>query len=110
MKLSTRTLINDNKHKAQIILLTIMTLLSACATSGQKGSFAYTILKKETELIDKIKVERSGADFKTEIEKNESLKRAEVHLMMSLNEIQRANEIVTQKLINQNLTEVKNGN
>lgn len=108
-RISTRTLINKNKIKMPITLLTMLFLLPSCATHSHKESFAHTILRKENDLIEKIKAERSAEDFKTEIEKNENLRRAEVHLMMGLNEMQKANEIVTKKLINQNQEEEKNG-
>lgn len=58
-------------------------------------------------LIEKVKLERAQPEVSEAVLKSESLKKAEVHLLMALEELLKANEVVTKKLLNQSKKEVK---
>jgi len=108
-KISTRPLINPITKL--IISLTVITqiLLTGCASVQHRDDSIHAILKKENELIKKIKAERLEENLQRALNQSETLRRAEVHLSMSFDEILKANEVVITKLINQNKEEVKNG-
>jgi len=92
-----------------MLALTLQMLLTGCASSPHRDDSIQAVLTKENELIEKIKAERSEESLRQAIEQNELLKKAEAHLLLSLEEILNANKVVTTKIMNPNKPEVKNG-
>ncbi|MGE0764529.1 MAG: hypothetical protein AB7N80_14735 [Bdellovibrionales bacterium] len=84
-------------------------LLTGCASSPHRDDSIHAILAKENELIEKLKAERSSETLRQLIEQNEHLKKAEAHLLMSLDEILNANKVVTTKIMKPTKQEAKNG-
>lgn len=106
---STRKLLTQLPLIILMLALTLQMLLTGCASSPHKDDSIHAILTKENELIEKIKVERSSEILRQVIEQNEHLRKAEAHLLMSLEEILNANKVVTTKIMNTNKQEAKNG-
>ena len=106
---STRKLLIQLPLIILMLALTLQMLLTGCASSPHRDDSIHAVLAKEDELIEKIKAERSEESLRQVIEKNELLKKAEAHLMMSLDEILNANKVVTTKILNPNKQEAKNG-
>jgi hypothetical protein len=106
---STRKLLTQLPLIILMLALTLQMLLTGCASSPHRDNSIHAILAKENELIEKIKAERSEEDLQRAIEQNELLKKAEAHLLMSLDEILNANKVVTTKIMNPNKQEAKNG-
>ncbi len=106
---STRKLIIQLPLTILMLALTLQMLLTGCASSSHRDNSIHAVLAKENELIEKIKAERSEESFRQVIEQNELLKKAEAHLLMSLDEILNANKVVTIKIMNPNKQEAKNG-
>ena len=92
-----------------MLALTLQMLLTGCASSPHRDNSIKAILEEENELIEKIKAERSEETLRQVIEQNELLKKAESHLLMSLDEILNANKVVTTKIMKPNKQEAKNG-
>ena len=88
------------------IALTIQVLLAGCASINRRDDSIDAILAKESALIEKVKLERAQPEVIEAISKSDSLKKAEAHLGMALEELLKANEVVTMKLINQDKKEV----
>ncbi len=108
-KISTRHLINQLPNLFITIAITTQILLTGCASSQYKGDAVHAVLKKENELIEKLKAERSEENLQEALNQSEPLRRAEAHLLMSLDEVLKGNEVGTTKLNNQNKEEEKNG-
>lgn len=89
-------------------VMTIHFLLIGCASTNRRDDSIDAILAKENALIAKVKLERVQPEVTDAIAKSDSLKKAEAHLNMALDELIQANEVVTMKLINQNKKEVLN--
>ena len=106
---STRKLLIQIPLIILMLALTLQILLAGCASSSHRDSSIHEVLAKENELIEKIKVERSEESLRQAIEQNELLKKAEAHLLMSLDEILNANKVVTTKIMNPTKQEAKNG-
>lgn len=85
------------------------TALTGCASVNQKQESIESILVKENALIEKLKSERAQPKVAEALAANESLQKAEVHLLISLEEILKANETITIKLLKQNTKEVMHG-
>lgn len=86
--------------------MTIQFLLTGCASINRKEDSIDAILAKENALIEKVKLERAQPEVIEAISKSESLKKAETHLILALDELLKANEVVTMKIINQDKKEV----
>lgn len=86
--------------------MTIQVLLTGCASINRKDETIDTILAKENALIEKVKLERAQPEVIDAISKSDSLKKAEAHLGMALDELLNANKVVSKKLINQDKKEV----
>ncbi len=84
-------------------------VLTGCASVNQKEESIESILAKENALIEKVKLERAQPQITEALSANESLQKAEVHLSLSLEEILKANETITIKLLKQNQKEVRGG-
>lgn len=106
---STRKLLIQLPFIILMLALTLQMLLTGCASSPHRDDSIHAVLAKENELIEKIKAERSEESLRQVIEQNELLKKAEAHLLMSLEEILNANKVVTTKIMNPNKQEAKNG-
>jgi hypothetical protein len=106
---STRKLIIQLPLIILMLALTLQMLLTGCASSPHRDNSIKAILEEENELIEKIKAERSEETLRQVIEQNELLKKAESHLLMSLDEILNANKVVTTKIMKPNKQEAKNG-
>lgn len=87
--------------------LTIQVLLTGCASVNRKEETIDTILAKESALIEKVKLERAQPEVIQGVSQSESLKKAEAHLSLALDELLRANEVIQVKLLKQNGTEVQ---
>ncbi len=83
--------------------------LTGCASVNQKEESIEAILEKENTLIEKIKLERAQPKVVEALAANESLQKAEVHLLLSLEEMIKANETISTKLLKQNTKEVRSG-
>lgn len=86
--------------------LTTQILLTGCASINRKEETIDSILAKENTLIEKVKLERAQPDVAQGVSQNESLKKAEAHLALALDELLKANEVIQMKLIKQNEMEV----
>ena len=86
--------------------LALQLLLTGCANINHREESIDTILAKENVLIEKVKLERAQPDVSKAVNQSESLRKAEGHLLMALDEILKANEVVTTKLTNQTKREV----
>ena len=106
---STRKLLIQLPPIILMLALTFQMLLTGCASSPHRDESIHAVLAKENELIEKIKAERSEESLRQVIEQNEVLKKAEAHLLMSLDEIVNANKVVATKVMKPNKQEVKDG-
>lgn len=87
--------------------LTTQVLLTGCASVDRKEETIGEILTKESVLLQKVKLERAQPEVSDAVLQSDSLKKAEAHLSLALDEIIRANEVVTTKLMKQNEKEVE---
>jgi len=97
------------KRTIPILITTAMTiqiLLTGCASINRKEESIDTILTRENALIEKVKLERAQPEVTEAVSQSESLKKAEVHLSLALDELIKANEVVMMKLIKQDKKEV----
>lgn len=97
------------KRATPILITTAMTiqiLLTGCASIDRKDDSIDAILAKENALIEKVKLERAQPEVIEDVSKSDTLKKAEAHLNLALDELIKANEVVTMKLINQDNKEV----
>jgi hypothetical protein len=97
------------KRTIPILITTAMTiqiLLTGCASINRKEESIDSILSRENALIEKVKMERAQPEVTEAVSQSESLKRAEVHLSLALDELIKANEVVMMKLIKQSEKEV----
>lgn len=103
---------NRRPKRLSPILLTLLAsghlLITACATTNRKQESIQIILEKEKTLIEAVKAERSQTDVQQAVEQSPAAKRAETHLLLSLEEILKANEVITNKLLKQNKEEALN--
>jgi len=100
------------KRVPLLLILTAMTIptwLSACASIDRKEESIHSILEKENELIEKIQVERAQPEIVQAISENESLRKAEAHLALGLEELLHANKTTKAKILKTNKEEVLNG-
>lgn len=109
IKTSTRKLIKQFPRVIIIIGLTVQLFLTGCASVSHKENSIHTILEKENQVIEKLKAERSAENLRTLIEQNDELRKAEIHLLIALDEIQKSNEVVTKKIMKPNTKEDSNG-
>jgi hypothetical protein len=86
--------------------MTIQILLTGCASINRKEDSIDAILAKENALIEKVKLERAQPEVIEAVSKSDCLKKAEAHLNLALDELMKANEVVTMKIINQDNKEV----
>ncbi len=82
-------------------------LLTGCASVDRREETVEEILTKESVLLQKVKLERAQPEVSDAVLQSESLKKAEAHLSLALDEIIKANEVVTTKLMKQNEKEVE---
>lgn len=87
--------------------LTTQVLLTGCASINRKEETIDSILAKENTLIEKVKLERAQPEVSNGVSRDESLKKAEAHLSLALDELLKANEVIQMKLIKQNEVEVQ---
>lgn len=80
--------------------------LTGCASIDRKEESVDAILAKENVLIEKVKLERAEPQVSGAIQQSDSLLKAEAHLALALDEIMKANEVVTMKLFKQTEKEV----
>lgn len=80
--------------------------LAGCASIGQKAESIEEILQKENDLIGKVKAERALPQVQQGISQSEALQAAEAHLGVALEEIESANQVIIDRLINENKREV----
>jgi hypothetical protein len=94
-----------------LILLTSTTpaWLTACASIDRKEESIDTILEKENVLIEKLQAEREQPEIAQAISENESLKKAEAHLALGLEELANANKTIKTKILKQTKKEVEYG-
>ena len=106
---------NNEQHKKQkgvpttilIFAITIQALLTGCASFDRKDESIDAILVKENTLIQKVKLERAQPEVTESLQQSDALKKAEAHLVMSLDEIMRANNMMIAKLLKQTEMEVE---
>ena len=96
------------------LLLLLMTSISpiwftACASINRKDDSIHGILEKENVLIEKLQAERSQSEIAQAISENDSLKKAEAHLTLGLEELKNANKTIQSKILKQNKEEVEYG-
>lgn len=82
-------------------------LLTGCASIDRKEETVHEILTKENVLLQKVKLERAQPEVSQAVLQSESLKKAEAHLALAIDEIIKANEVVTMKLMKQDEKEVE---
>lgn len=81
-------------------------MLTGCASMNQKEESIGDIIEKENTLIGKVQAERATPEVQQGVSQNASLKVSEDHLGLALQELLKANEVITTKLIQQNEKEV----
>jgi hypothetical protein len=101
-----------NNQKAPIILkiittIALLNLITACASNATKDESFEILLKKESALIEKVKLERAQAKVASAVEQNEILKSSEGHLLESLNALLKANEVMQMRFEKQTNKEVE---
>lgn len=103
-----KNLVNSTQQvlKRIPLLITItafagQTMLTGCASINQKEESIDAILAKQNVLIEKVKLERAQAEVSEKVSADESLSRAETHLLLSLDEIMKANETIQTRIINE---------
>lgn len=108
-KMNTTNLFNRLPLLFTLLALTIPTWLTACASMDRKEESVHSILQKENALIEKLQAERAQPEVAQGISENESLKKAEAHLALSLEELKEANKTIKTKILKANKEEVENG-
>jgi hypothetical protein len=108
-KMKTTNLITSThevlKRLPTLITITALagqTILTGCASINQKEESIDAILAKQNVLIEKVKIERAQPEVSEKVSTDESLKKAEMHLLLSLDEIVKANETIKTRIINEN--------
>ena len=96
------------KFPLVLLALSISSVLPGCASFNSKEESIEAILAKENALIEKIQVERALPQVQQEVLQCQSLKQSESHLSQALQELLKANDVVTMKLLNQSRGEVLN--
>jgi len=92
-----------------MLAIAFQMFLSGCASINRKEESIHTILQKENALIEKLKIERAQPEITQAVEANESLKKAEAHLNLSLDEMLKANETIKNQILKQQPKEVESG-
>jgi hypothetical protein len=105
-KNKTKQILKGGNSTTILITLAISTMLTGCASMNQHEESIGDILEKENTLIGKVQAERATPDVQQGISQNASLKVSEDHLSLALQELLKANEVITTKLIQQNEKEV----
>lgn len=82
---------------------------TACASVNRKEESIHSILEKENTLIEKLQAQRTQPEITQAVSENESLKKAEAHLALSLIELKEANETIKIKILKTTKQEVENG-
>lgn len=106
--------IQQNKQKSfttSVTLLTTMILLTlqiGCASNASKDNSTEAVLKKESALIEKIKLERAQASIAAAVEQNVILKTSEAHLLEGLNALKESNNVLQMRFENQSRKEFRN--
>jgi hypothetical protein len=100
-----------NKQKAPITLKLITTialinLITGCASNASKDEPIETLLRKESALIEKVKLERAQAEVASAVEQNVILKNSESHLLESLDALLKSNEVMQMRFEKQTQKEV----
>ena len=94
----------EAKLKTFLITATIITfqLITSCHTtdSKQKKDMAHVMTRQEI-LIDAVMVERDQANVKLQINKSETLIKAEAHLMAALNALKQSNRSLKEAVNNE---------
>ena len=80
--------------------------LTGCASIDRQEESVDAILAKENVLIEKVKLERAQPQVSAAVQQSDSLMKAEAHLALALDEIMKANEVVTMKEMKQTEKEV----
>ena len=80
----------------------LSSFLLGCATARQHDRTVSTVLEKESVLIQKLQEERAQANVVQPIKKNKALSDAEVHLLLALEELAKANEQMRTVFLNSN--------
>lgn len=104
-----KSLINQMTPTFLMLGFVLQIFLSGCATANRKDESIHTILQKENVLIEKIKTERAQPEITQALETSDALKKAEVHLSLSLDEMLKANEAIKHKILKQQPKEVEGG-
>ncbi|HEX7676324.1 MAG TPA: hypothetical protein VF412_19270 [Bdellovibrio sp.] len=73
-----------------------------CATVTTNEQNLRAILTKEKALIEALKTQREGFEIIQELQKSETLMKAEQNLLISLNEILSANKVMMNKVLKDN--------
>lgn len=84
-------------------------ILLGCATTKLSNRTVSSVLEKENVLIRKLKEERSQPQVVDAVQKDETLKLAEAHLLMALDELAKANSKLQSTFLN-STTEGENTN
>jgi hypothetical protein len=100
------------KQKAPITLkiittMALLNIITACASNATKDESFENLLRKESTLIEKVKLERAQAEVATAVDQNVILKTSEGHLLESLNALLKANEIMQMRFQKQTQREVE---
>ncbi|MBX3041167.1 MAG: hypothetical protein KF789_10730 [Bdellovibrionaceae bacterium] len=104
--LNTNELLKRIPLLLTMLALTTPTWLIACASINRREESVHAILQKENALIEKLQAQPEIAQAVSE---NESLKKAETHLALSLEELKGANETIKAKILKVNKEEVQHG-
>jgi hypothetical protein len=100
------------KQKAPITLkiittIALLNLITACVSNATKDESFENLLKKESALIEKVKLERAQAEVASAVDQNVILKTSEGHLLESLDALLKANEVMQLRFQNQFKMEVE---
>ena len=105
-KTKTNHFIKGGNLKPILYAVALSAMLTGCASMNQHEESISDILEKENALIGKVQAERATPEVQQGVSQNASLKTSEDHLALSLQELLKANEVITTKLIQQNEKEV----
>ena len=102
--------LNNHTNKCPLIAAFLASnILLGCATAKLSNRTVSSVLEKENVLIRKLKEERSQLQVVDAVQKDETLKLAEAHLFMALDELAKANSKVQSTFPNSS-TEGENAN
>ena len=106
-KAKTNYFIKGGNLKTILYAMALSGIFAGCASMNQHEESIEDILGKENALIGKVQAERATPDVQQGVSQNATLKVPEDHLGLALQELLKANDVITMRLLYQNRKEVE---